>query len=91
MKIINPPQRIWINGQEIEGTVFNLVCTYDNLKDEAVFFYALFTNSLIKLVDGNLKMNDQEYINDWSTNDAAYDWAAKKLGLTITGNYVLSN
>jgi len=33
-------------------------------------------------------MNLPNYIIDWQTNDAAYNWAATQLGLTITGEYV---
>lgn len=88
MKIINPPQRIWVNGQEIAATIFQLQCNYDNLTNQAVFYYCLFSDDLIKLVDGNITMNIPDYLTDWSTNDAAYNWAAAILGLTITGNYL---
>ena len=29
-----------------------------------------------------------DYTTDWVTNDAAYNWAATQLGLTITGEYI---
>jgi len=87
MKIINPPQRIWVNGKEVEATIFSLSCNYDNLQNMAVFYYALFSSDLVKLVDGNLTMIEPDYTTDWFSNDAAYNWAAKELGLIITGNY----
>jgi hypothetical protein len=34
-------------------------------------------------------MEGTEYQNNWSTNDEAYTWSANKLGLTITGEYVM--
>jgi hypothetical protein len=33
-------------------------------------------------------MSLPDYATDWATNDAAYNWAATQLGLTITGEYV---
>jgi hypothetical protein len=87
MKQINPPQRIWVNGKEIFATIFSLQCNFDNLKNQAVFYYALFSEDLVKLVDGNIIMNEPDYSTDWFSNDAAYNWAAKELGLIITSNY----
>jgi hypothetical protein len=58
------------------------------LTNQAVFYYALFSDDLIKLVDGNITMNVPDYLIDWNTNDAAYNWAAAVLGLTITGDYI---
>lgn len=88
MKIINPPQKIWVNGTELLATIFELQCNFDNLKNQAIFYYALYNDELLKLVDGNITMSEPDYLTDWSTNDAAYNWGAQKLGLTITGNYI---
>lgn len=88
MKTINPPQRIWVNGNEVFATIFKLQCIFDNLNNQAQFYYVLYNDELIKLVDGNLYMNVPDYLTDWSTNDAAYNWGAEKLGLTITGDYI---
>jgi hypothetical protein len=87
MKTINPPQRIWINGKEVLATIFQLQCNFDNLTNKANFYYCLYSDQLVKLVDGNLTMSDPDYTTDWFSNDAAYNWAAKELGLIITGNY----
>jgi len=87
MKVINPPQRIWVNGKEIFATIFKLQCDFDNLIDKASFIYTLYSDDFTLLVQGYLNMNEPDYTTDWFSNDAAYNWAAKELGLIITGNY----
>ena len=68
-----------------------LLCGTDNLKDSAMFYYALFAETtnregeLIqgeKLIDGNLTMTGEDYDN-WQTNGYAWDWAVKELGLKL--------
>jgi hypothetical protein len=87
MKTINPPLSIWINGVYIETTIFQLQCNFDNLIDTAVFYFARYDRNVVKITDGNITMSGTDYLTDWVTNDAAYNWAAQKLGITITGNY----
>lgn len=87
MKTIQPIS-IWNNGANESATILNLTCINDNLFDSAIFYFQLFTDSLIVLSSGNLTMNLPDYSTDWSTNDAAYNWAASSLGLTITGEYI---
>ena len=86
MKTIQP-QNIWVNGKTITATIFQLSCNYDNLINKADFYYALFDSNLNILVSSILTMNLPDYTTDWTTNDAAYNWAATQLGLTITGEY----
>jgi hypothetical protein len=87
MKTLEPFQ-FWINGKIVTAYILQVSCNYDNLKDSAIFYYALYDNNLIKLTDGNLSMNLPDYATDWSSNNSAYLWAATQLGLTITGDYV---
>ena len=87
MKTIQPVS-IWVNGKTDSATIFSLICINDNLKDSATFYYQLFDSSLIQLAQGNLTMGLPDYTTDWVTNDAAYNWAATQLNLTITGNYI---
>lgn len=87
MKTIQPVS-IWYNGKTDTATIFSMICINDNLKDSATFYYQLLDASLIQLAQGNLTMNLPDYSTDWTTNDAAYNWAATQLGLTITGNYI---
>ena len=87
MKTIQPVS-IWYNGATDSATLFSLICINDNLKDSATFYYTLLDSSLIQLAQGNLTMNLPDYATDWQTNDAAYNWAATQLSLTITGDYI---
>ena len=87
MKQIQPVS-IWNNGTNESATILNLTCINDNLFDSAIFYFQLFSDSLIVLSNGNLTMSLPNYTIDWTTNDAAYNWAAIQLGLTITGEYI---
>jgi hypothetical protein len=86
MKTIQPVS-IWYNGKTDTATIFSLTCINDNLKDSATFYYQLFDSSLVSIAQGNLTMGLPDYTTDWTTNDAAYNWAATQLSLVITGNY----
>jgi hypothetical protein len=92
MKTISPIT-IWDNGTNKSATIFGLQCIFDNCSTIAKFYYTLSmadANPYGTLISsGNLLMEGTEYQNNWSTNDEAYTWAAGKLGLTITGNYVM--
>jgi len=87
MKTIQPIS-IWNNGANQSATIFNLTCINDNMFDNAIFYFQLFSQTLIELSSGNLTMSLPNYATDWATNDAAYNWAATQLGLTITGEYI---
>jgi hypothetical protein len=40
------------------------------------------------VADGNISLTGEDY-QEWGTNDTyPYEWAATKLNLTITGDYV---
>jgi len=87
MKTIQPIL-IWVNGKIDSATILNLTCINDNMFDSAIFYFQLFSETLIELSNGNLTMSLPDYATDWATNDAAYNWAATKLNLVITGDYV---
>ena len=86
MKKIQPIS-IWNNGANESASIFNLTCIYDNMFNSAIFSYQLFTDQIVTVSNGELTMNLPDYSTDWSTNDAAYNWAAAQLSLTITGEY----
>lgn len=97
MKTIEPV-KVWNNGAEVDATILNLSCMNDNLKDNATFNYQLMRKGdssqpggaympMQSLVSGSLNMSGADY-DAWETNDYAYEWAAKKLNLVITGEYV---
>ena len=86
MKTIQPIS-IWNNGADESATIFNLTCINDNMFDSAIFYFQLFSETLIEVSNGNLTMSLPDYATDWATNDAAYNWAATQLGLVITGDF----
>jgi hypothetical protein len=85
MKQIQPIQ-IWVNGADQTATLFNLIIINDNLTNSATFYYQLLDADAVKLADGNLTMGEPDYDVWGSTadvNQAAYDWAASKLSITL--------
>jgi hypothetical protein len=87
MKTIQPIS-IWVNGKNDSATIFNLTCINDNLFDSAIFYFELKDSAFVTIAIGNLTIFLPDYATDWATNDAAYNWAASKLNLVITGDYV---
>ena len=87
MKTIEPIQ-IWIDGENTNGVIFDLNCVYDNLVDAATFSFFLKDANLNNLANSNITMTMPDYLTDWVDNNAAYNWAATQLGLTITGEYI---
>jgi hypothetical protein len=69
------------------ATILNAYCINDNLTNAATFYYALLSDTMVNLSQGNLTMIGQDYAN-WQTNQYAYDWIAEQLNLTIVGDYV---
>jgi hypothetical protein len=87
MKQIQPIQ-IWVNGQEQTGNYINSYISYDNLKDSATFFWAIYTSQTdrILLCNGELIMVEPDY-SIWDTtadiNQSAYEWVCNQLSLTL--------
>jgi hypothetical protein len=85
MKQIQPIS-IWVNGADQTATLFNLIIINDNLTNSATFYWQLLDADAVKLQDGNLTMGEPDYDVWGSTadvNQAAYDWAASKLSITL--------
>lgn len=81
MKAINAVQ-VWKNGEEKQANMFNLVLINDDLATNANFYYQLLAANE-QLTDGNCSMSGKDYL-DWNgSNDAAYNFVAWKLNLTI--------
>jgi len=80
------PFSLWVNGQQVTATLFNLIIINDNLLNSATFYWQLLDADSIKLQDGNLTMDAADYAIWNSTQDvnqAAYQWAASKLNITL--------
>lgn len=71
----------------VTATILNAYCINDNLSTSATFYYALLSDSMAQLSQGNLTMTGQDYA-DWQTNQYAYDWIATQIDVTIIGDYV---
>ena len=80
------PLTLWVNGQEVTATLFNLIIINDNLLNSATFYWQLLDADASKLSDGNLTMGEPDY-DVWGSsadiNLAAYEWAASKLNITL--------
>jgi hypothetical protein len=80
------PFTLWVNGQEVTATLFNLIIINDNLFNSATFYWQLLDADASKLADGNLTMGKPDY-DVWGSsadiNLAAYEWAATKLNITL--------
>ena len=90
MKSIQPIQ-VWKNGEEKQANTFNLILINDDLATSATFYYQLIASSsdeegnvsTEQLADGNVGMGGDDYSNWDGSNDAAYNYVAGKLNLTI--------
>jgi hypothetical protein len=80
------PITLWVNGQQVTATLFNLIIINDNLLNSATFYWQLLDADASKLADGNLTMGEPDY-DVWGSsadiNLAAYEWAASKLNITL--------
>jgi len=80
------PILIWVNGAQQTATLFSLIIINDNLSNSATFYWQLLDADASKLADGNLTISEPDYDVWGSTSDvnqAAYDWAASKLSITL--------
>jgi hypothetical protein len=91
MKQIEPVQ-IWVNGSVQTGSWINAIIREDNLKDFAIFYWAIFEDGSepdtqgLQISSGNLTINEPDYSVWDSTADinlAAYQWICDQLGLTL--------
>jgi hypothetical protein len=87
MKQIEPVQ-IWVDGSVQTGSWINAIIREDNLKDFAIFTWAIFTSETegVQISSGNLTINEPDY-SVWDAtadiNLAAYEWICDQLGLTL--------
>ena len=87
MRNIQPIQ-IWQNGQFIEVSLLNVKIVYDDLDTSCKFYYQLKNNNqnnLLsqKIVDGNVDLSGQDYLEWNGSNEDAYSYVAQQLNLTI--------
>lgn len=85
MKQIKPVS-IWYNGSVIPATLFYLACISDDLSTTAIFYYCLYSETNIKLGEGNLTMTGEDYGTYTTSSDSnayAFEWGANELKLII--------
>lgn len=78
--------KIWINGKLTPVDYLYILINSDNLKDTAVFYYALYNEidgEIGNLIaNGNLTMTGNDYEN-FNSNEFAVNWVASQLKITI--------
>jgi hypothetical protein len=78
---------IWQNGQNVQAIYLKAGVQTDNLSTFASFFYFLLDADFNTLTSGLVEITGKDYDN-YQTNPYAWDYIAKTLGLTITGEYI---
>jgi len=81
------PVLIWQNGQDVEALYLKAEVQADNLINFASFAYMLLDADFINVRNGLVEISGQDYL-DYETNLYAWDYIAKQLNLTITGDYI---
>lgn len=94
MKTIQPVS-IWSNGVTKQATLLNAYAISVVLDSNATFYYSLLAENQDGTVgevlsQGNLSMDSDAYA-EWEQDEAAWDFIASTLNLTITGDYVENN
>lgn len=79
--------KIWDNGQTKEAVILNAYAVNVQLGSSATFYYALLSADKMQLAQGNLTMSGDAY-QAWESDEIAWEWIAKELNLTITGDWV---
>ena len=81
------PVLIWQNGQDVEALYLKAEVQADNLINFASFAYMLLDADFINVRNGLVEISGKDYVN-YETNLYAWDYIAKQLNLTITGDYI---
>jgi len=63
------PLNIWQNGQTIQAEKIEIQSNFDDLKTVAVFYYCLYDKNSVKITDGNLTIDGENYQN-WDGSNA---------------------
>ena len=78
----------WVKGQAVTATIFNLRTIHGELFKYTDFCYQLLDEKMAVVADGNLSLSGEEYQAWGDSDNYPYEWAAEKLNLVITGEYV---
>lgn len=83
------PLEIWNNGVTTTALFIKLYISYDDLATQAALHYALCDENQSPIVDGQILITGDNYINWGSASDSneeAYVIATTQLNLTIDPN-----
>lgn len=86
MKEIQPLNGFWLNGTFVSATFLKFYLGLDNLETEAKFYYEFLSEDKTMLAKDNLTMTDETYKNWDGSNEAAWNFAANKLGVIFIEN-----
>ena len=75
--IIIQPVEIWYNGTTTAANNLEAYSIYDNLENEAKFYYTIKKDDFT-LVSGNVSITGDEYIS-WLANDFSTLWALENI------------
>jgi len=78
----------WVKGQAVTATIFNLRPIHGELFKFTDFYYQLLDEKMAVVADGNLSLSGEEYQAWGDSDNYPFEWAAEKLNLVITGDYV---
>ena len=78
----------WVKGQAVTATIFNLRPIHGELFKFTDFCYQLLDEKMAVVADGNLSLSGEEYQAWGDSDNYPFEWAAEKLNLVITGDYV---
>ena len=77
------PFQVWKDGQQQQAENITVVSVFDDLDKRCRFHYSLSTLDGAFLLDANLEMTGQDYI-DWdNSNTAAVSWVCSQLNITL--------
>ena len=77
----------WVKGQIITATILNIRPIGGELYKFSSFYYQLLSDDKTMVAEGNLTLDGDDY-QSWEQDDFPFEWAAGKLNLEITGDYV---
>lgn len=76
------PLAIWEQGSSKNAVTLNAYAVNVNLGSSATFYYSLHDENGLKLAEGNLTLDGENY-QLWNEDVFAWEWIANQLNLTL--------
>ena len=74
---------IWKNGKIEKSIYIFLQINFDNLIDSATFYYSLKDENKNQIIDGNITIDGEDYIQWNGSNDNVYNVVCEKLNIKL--------